>query len=108
MTNAARTMCCVLDARLARHLLAAAPCRAIPAFWEPMQCHTAALARHMGAKTYLTGQFGDIVMGNWWDDSDQVAGPLRAGRVGTALKDALAWSQVLRTPIYPILWRALL
>lgn len=81
---------------------------AIPAFWEPMHCHTAALARQTGAKTYLTGQFGDIVMGNWWDDSEQVAGPLRAGRLGTALKDALAWGQVLRTPIYPILWRALL
>jgi Asparagine synthase len=80
---------------------------AIPAFWEPMQAHVATLARQTGAKTYLTGLFGDIVMGNWWDDSEQVAGPLRAGRVGKSLKDALSWSQVLRTPIYPILWRAL-
>jgi asparagine synthase (glutamine-hydrolysing) len=81
---------------------------AMPAFWEPMQSHTATLVRQTGAKTYLTGQLGDIVMGNWWDDSEQVAGLLRAGRVGPALQDALSWSQVLHIPIYPILWRALL
>jgi asparagine synthase (glutamine-hydrolysing) len=81
---------------------------AMPAFWEPMQSHTATLARQTGAKTYLTGQLGDLVMGNWWDDSEQVAGLLRTGRVRPALKHALSWSKVLRIPIYPILWRALL
>ena len=81
---------------------------AMPAFWEPMQSHAATLARQSGAKTYLTGHLGDMVMGNWWDDSEQLAGLLRAGRVGAALKDALSWSQVLRIPIYPILWRAVL
>lgn len=80
----------------------------MPAFWEQMHTHAATLARQTGAKTYLTGQLGDLVMGNWWDDSEQVAGLLRTGRVGPALKQALSWSQVLRIPIYPILWKALM
>ncbi|MCU1273116.1 MAG: hypothetical protein JWO48_547 [Bryobacterales bacterium] len=81
---------------------------AMPAFWEPLHTHAAALAHQTGAKTYLTGQLGDLVMGNWWDDTEQVAGLLRARRAGPALKQALSWSKVLRIPIYPILWRALL
>jgi hypothetical protein len=64
------------------------------------------LARQSGAKTYCTGQLGDLVMGNWDDDSDQVSGLLRQGRIGSALKEALAWSKVMRIPITWVLWRA--
>ena len=81
---------------------------AMPAFWEKLHSNAAALALQTGAKTYLTGQLGDLVMGNWWDDSDQVAGLLCGGRIGPALKDALDWSKMLRIPIAWVLWRALL
>jgi asparagine synthase (glutamine-hydrolysing) len=79
---------------------------AVPAFWEPLHIHAAKLARRAGAKTYCTGQLGDLVMGNWDDDTDQVSALLRQGRIGSALKDALAWSKVLRIPITWVLWRA--
>jgi asparagine synthase (glutamine-hydrolysing) len=81
---------------------------AAPAFWEPLHTHAAMLARQAGAKTYCTGQLGDLIMGNWDNDSDQVAGLLRQGRIGSAFKEALAWSKVLRIPIAWVLWRALL
>ena len=64
-------------------------------------------ARQIGASAFLTGQCGDLVMGNWFDDSLQVAAPLRSGRLGSAMKDALAWSKVLRVPVTWILMRAL-
>jgi len=80
---------------------------AAPAFGERLDMQAAALARQAGAKTYLTGQLGDLIMGNWWDDSDQVADLLREGRIGPALKDALGWSKALRIPIAWVLGRAL-
>ena len=72
---------------------------AMPAFWGPLLKHTAAIARQVGATTYLTGQLGDLMMGNWWDDSDQVAGLLRDAHFKSAFKQAFAWSKVLRVPI---------
>ena len=79
-----------------------------PAFWETLHSHIASITRRTGTATYISGQAGDLMMGNWWDDSDQVAGWLRAGRIGAALRDALSWSKVLRIPIYWVLWRAIL
>jgi asparagine synthase (glutamine-hydrolysing) len=81
---------------------------ASPAFWERLHINAAVLARQTTAKTYLTGLLGDLVMGNWWDDSDQVAGLLCGGRLGPALQEALDWSKVLRIPITWVLWRAML
>jgi asparagine synthase (glutamine-hydrolysing) len=81
---------------------------AIPAFWDRLHSHNASIARRLGARTYLTGQLGDLVMGNWWDDSVQVAGLLRYGRIGPALKQSLSWSKALRRPIWGILGRAML
>ena len=79
---------------------------ALPAFWAALQKHTAQRAREMGATTYLTGKLGDDVMGNWWDDSEQVSGLFRQGRVAAGIGQALAWSKALRVPLAPILWRA--
>jgi asparagine synthase (glutamine-hydrolysing) len=79
---------------------------AAPGWW---QARYAAVAREMeslGATALLTGQLGDLVMGNTLDDSDQVAGHLRELRLGDAAREAYAWSQATRIPIYPILWRA--
>jgi asparagine synthase (glutamine-hydrolysing) len=81
--------------------------RAAPQVWVPLHTAAAGLAERIGASTFLTGQNGDLAMGNWFDDSLQVAAPLRNGRLVCAMKDALAWSKVLRVPIAWILMRAL-
>ncbi len=80
---------------------------AAPAYWEPRYRGLAAQLNRLGATALLTGQFGDFAMGNLQDDSDQVARYLRRGHLGAAGREAYAWSQALRVPIYPILWRAL-
>lgn len=79
---------------------------AIPAFWEELHADTAKLVDQIGAKTYMTGLVGDLTMGNWWDDSEQITGLLRRGRLLAALQESLAWSKVLQIPIYPVLWKA--
>jgi asparagine synthase (glutamine-hydrolysing) len=81
---------------------------AMPTFWESLHSCNSDTARQLGARTYITGQLGDLIMGNWWDDSIQVAGLLRDGRIGPALKQSLSWSKALRRPIWGILWRAML
>jgi asparagine synthase (glutamine-hydrolysing) len=79
---------------------------ATPAESGPLEKATAEAARREGARVFLTGQNGDLVTGNWLDDSLQVAAPLRHWKVGDTCREALAWSKSLRVPIYPILWRA--
>lgn len=81
--------------------------RAAPAFWEHLHRNTADIARGFGARTYFTGQLGDLVMGNVWDDSDQVAGLIARGKFFPALREALAWAKVQRVPIWWILGRAI-
>jgi asparagine synthase (glutamine-hydrolysing) len=79
---------------------------AMPEPAQPLRVSVAAAAQRLGAKTILTGQNGDLVTGNWFDDSLQVAGSLRRFRFGRAWEEALDWSKILRRPIYDILWRA--
>jgi hypothetical protein len=61
----------------------------------------------LGSSVFLTGQMGDLVMGNWMDDSEQVAERFREGQIAAGLRQALAWSQSLRVPVYSIVWRGL-
>jgi hypothetical protein len=79
----------------------------MPDAWTTLRRSTAAVARRFGATAMLTGQGGDLVMGNWLDDSLQVAASFRRGGIGQAWRDALAWSKVLRVPVAGILVRAL-
>ena len=79
---------------------------AMPEAFQPLRTSVAATAQRLGARTILTGQNGDLVMGNWFDDSLQVAASLRRFRVGRACEEALAWSKILRLPIYRVLWQA--
>jgi asparagine synthase (glutamine-hydrolysing) len=79
---------------------------AAPGWWEPRFLGLAARMESLGATAFLTGQIGDLTMANMFDDSEQVAAPLRQWRLGDAAREAFAWSQSLRVPIYPILWRA--
>ena len=79
----------------------------LPTFWRQLHSRTAALAQQVGAHTYITGQIGDVIMGNLLDDSEQVASLLRRGHLLPALKQSLAWSRALEIPIFWILGRAL-
>ena len=79
---------------------------AIPEAFQPLRTAQAATARHFGAATILTGQNGDLMMGNWIDDSLQVAASLQSFRIGRACEQALAWSKIIRRPIYQVLWQA--
>lgn len=80
---------------------------AMPETFQPLRTSVAATTRQLGVRTILTGQGGDLMMGNWFDDSLQVAASLRRFRIGRAREEALAWSKILRLPIYGILWQAL-
>jgi asparagine synthase (glutamine-hydrolysing) len=77
-----------------------------PEAFQPLRASVAATASRLGAKTILTGQSGDLMMANWFDDSLQVAASLRRLRLGRACEEALDWSKILRRPVYQILWRA--
>lgn len=79
---------------------------AIPEAFRGVLRSITSAARHAGAKTILTGQNGDLLMGNWFDDSLQVAAALRRFQIGRAFEEALAWSKILRLSIYQILWNA--
>jgi asparagine synthase (glutamine-hydrolysing) len=79
---------------------------ATPEAFGPLRMSVAATASLLGAKTILTGQLGDLVTGNWIDDSLQVAAFLRRFQFRRACEEVLAWSKILRRPVYQILWRA--
>jgi hypothetical protein len=80
---------------------------AVPEEFVPLRNALARVANNVDAKVVLTGRNGDLLMGNWLDDSLQVAAHLRRLRLGRACREALAWSKVLGLPVYSTLWRAL-
>jgi len=77
-----------------------------PLFWAPRHMEIARRLDAAGSRVLLTGQLGDLVTGNWFDDSDQVADFLRPGSLCRTFSEAMAWSGYLHIPIYSILWRA--
>ena len=79
----------------------------MPEPFQPLRKSIATMARQLNAKTILTGQAGDLMMGNWFDDSLQVAKSLRGFRLTQAFSEALAWSKLLRLPVYKIGWQAI-
>ena len=77
-----------------------------PEILRPLRRLVGSLSSQLGAKVLLTGQNGDLMMGNWFDDSLQLTASLRRFHIGRACKEALEWSKVLRFPIYRVLWQA--
>jgi len=80
--------------------------KAIPAGFESLCMSASTAARRLGAKVFLTGYNGDLVMGNWWDDSTQVATSLGRFQIARAFEEALGWSKHVKIPMSRILWRA--
>lgn len=79
---------------------------AVPEAFHSLLSAVATTASQLGARTILTGQNGDLLMGNWYDDSLQIAASLRRLQPGRAFEEAVAWSKILRLSVYQILWRA--
>jgi asparagine synthase (glutamine-hydrolysing) len=77
-----------------------------PEILQPLRESVALLSHQLGSKVLLTGINGDLVMGNWFDDSLQLSAWLRHFRIPRACKEALEWSKILRLPVYQLLWRA--
>jgi asparagine synthase (glutamine-hydrolysing) len=77
-----------------------------PEIFHPLRRSVASVSRQLGAKVLLTGQNGDLMMGNWFDDSLQLAASLRRLRITRACTEAIEWSKMLRLPIYRVLWHA--
>ena len=102
--------CSIQAARISTHdvpfITEAQVSGALPEAFHALLTKVADTARQAGARTILTGQNGDLLMGNWFDDSLQVAASLRKFRTGRAVGEALAWSKILRRPVYQVLWRA--
>jgi asparagine synthase (glutamine-hydrolysing) len=78
-----------------------------PTFWEPRLSELACRMQASGSRTLLTGRGGDLVMGNWFDGSEDVGKHLSAGNWRIALKAAAEWSLVQRQPVCSIVARAI-
>lgn len=74
-----------------------------PVRWEMRNREIQQWMEGLNATTVLTGQLGDLVMGNFFDGAEHVADDLGHGRFGSALRNALRWSRVQRQPVYSIL-----
>ena len=77
-----------------------------PQILQPWRNSLAALTGRLKAKTLLTGQNGDLVTGNWFDDSLQVSASLRRLHLKQACREAFEWSKILRRPVYDVLLEA--
>jgi asparagine synthase (glutamine-hydrolysing) len=78
---------------------------ASPAPWGALFNQLARCAERIDARAYFTGLGGDLMMGNFVDDTEQLAGPLRRGDIRVALREAIGWSRATRVPLPGILWR---
>lgn len=77
-----------------------------PEMFLPLRRAVASLSRELGAKVLLTGQNGDLVTGNFFDDTLQLSASLRRFSIVGACREAIEWSKILRLPVYRLLWQA--
>ena len=78
-----------------------------PSLWAPRLAEVSRRMIGIGSPVLLSGQLGDLIMGNWIDDSEQASDYLRQGHWWRGIQEAFAWSQSLRVPVYSILWTAI-
>ena len=80
----------------------------MPLWWERRLRHVSGRMAALGSSVLLTGQLGDLIMGNWLDDSEQAADYFAMGQWRAGLREALAWSRSLNLPIWSVAGRAAL
>lgn len=95
-----------IDARAYPFLSEETSAESAPLAWASRWAHLAARATRRGACALLTGRMGDLIMGNYLDDSEQVADHLQRFSLGKAASEALAWSRILHVPALSVLARA--
>jgi asparagine synthase (glutamine-hydrolysing) len=78
---------------------------ASPAPWGALFNQLAGSAERIGARAYFTGLGGDLMMGNFVDYTEQLAGFLRRGELKVALKEAIGWSKATQVPLPSVFWR---
>jgi len=81
---------------------------AVPAPWGALFDELHRHVNDVGARTYMTGQGGDLLMGNFQDDCEQLAAPLRVLQWKASFREAIGWSKATRLPVGRILWRGIL
>jgi asparagine synthase (glutamine-hydrolysing) len=77
-----------------------------PLLWVPRFAEVSRWMRSVGSSVLLSGRLGDLVMGNWFDGSEQVGQRLYDWRISDAIRMSFAWSQILNQPAPAILWNA--
>ncbi len=77
-----------------------------PVRWEMRDREIRQWMEGLNAGTILTGQLGDLVMGNCLDGGEHVADDLGHGRFGAAFRNSLRWSRAQRQPVYSVLSEA--
>jgi asparagine synthase (glutamine-hydrolysing) len=82
------------------------PAELLPTPSSPIHVAASAVAQQAGASGVLTGQLGDLVCGNFLDDSLQLTTALRRGRLADALTAGFAWSRATGTPVLRIVANA--
>jgi asparagine synthase (glutamine-hydrolysing) len=95
-----------LDVRDYPFVTAESPGDSAPSWWTSRNAELGRRMTAAGSTTLFTGRTGDLLMGNWHDESDRVADLLRQGALGRACVEAHDWSRALGLPVYRILWRA--
>lgn len=78
-----------------------------PGWWKPRFREVARRLNAFRSSVFLTGQFGDLIMGNTTDDTGQVTDLVQVREFRKAAGEAYRWARSLRTPIYSIIWRSL-
>ena len=84
------------------------PGEGAPLLWGKRHAEAREQMRLLGSNVLLTGQLGDLIMGNWQDPSGEAADLLAEGSLSAGARLAFRRSRNLRTPVYPILWDAVL
>lgn len=77
-----------------------------PSWWEPRLKEITRQMRRIDSNVLLSGCLGDLVMGNWFEGTEQIAVSMAKGHIRESMKRAFAWSRCQRQPVYGLLWRA--
>src|SRR5262249_53333625 len=78
----------------------------LPERWEMRNREIRHWMNGLRASTILTGQLGDLVMGNCFDGAEHVADDLGHARFGAAVRNTVRWGRAQRQRVYPIFWDA--